>query len=98
PQCDPLPLHAALPICRLISSACGVRNTVVTMKKMSNRNATSTIGVMSIAMPMRRFFLSIAQLLTLVGGRRREQLDRLVRRLVHRSDAHTSELQSLSHL
>jgi hypothetical protein len=29
------------------------------MKKMSNRNATSTIGVMSMLMPMRRFFLSI---------------------------------------
>src|SRR5262245_5374483 len=39
---------------RLISSACGVRNTVVTMKKMSNRKATSTIGVMSIRIPMRR--------------------------------------------
>jgi len=25
------------------------------MKKMSNRNATSTIGVMSMLMPMRRF-------------------------------------------
>jgi len=28
------------------------------MKKMSSRNATSTIGVMSMLMPMRRFFLS----------------------------------------
>src|SRR5512147_1225526 len=39
---------------RLISSACGVRNTVVTMKKMSSRNATSTIGVMSMRTPRRR--------------------------------------------
>ena len=29
---------------RLISMACGVRKTVVTMKKISSRNATSTIG------------------------------------------------------
>src|ERR1043166_8716380 len=40
---------------RLISSALGVRKTVVTMKKMSSRNATSTIGVMSMRMPTRRF-------------------------------------------
>src|ERR1043166_2437892 len=40
---------------KLISSALGVRNTVVTMKKMSSRNATSTIGVMSMRMPTRRF-------------------------------------------
>jgi hypothetical protein len=33
------------------------------MKKMSSRNATSTIGVMSMLMPMRRFFLSIPPLL-----------------------------------
>src|SRR5262249_28773049 len=39
---------------RLISSACGVRNTVVTMKKMRRRNATSTIGVMSMRTPTRR--------------------------------------------
>src|SRR6267154_272106 len=38
---------------RLISSACGLRNTVVHMKKMRSRNATSTIGVMSILTPMR---------------------------------------------
>src|SRR5262245_14627000 len=38
---------------RLISSACGFRNTVVHMKKMRSRNATSTIGVMSIFTPMR---------------------------------------------
>src|SRR6185503_4192886 len=41
---------------RLISSACGFRNTVVHMKKMRSRNATSTIGVMSIFTP-RRFGL-----------------------------------------
>src|ERR1044072_4969181 len=40
---------------KLISGALGVRNTVVTMKKMSSRNATSTIGVMSMRMPTRRF-------------------------------------------
>src|SRR5262245_318784 len=40
---------------RLISSAFGVRNTVVTMKKMSSRNATSTMGVMSMRTPSRRF-------------------------------------------
>src|SRR5215831_10998309 len=39
---------------RLISRACGVRNTVVTMKKMRSRKATSTIGVMSMRMPTRR--------------------------------------------
>src|SRR5688572_7898392 len=44
---------------RLISSACGVRNTVVTMKKMSSRKATSTSGVMSMRMPGRAFFLPL---------------------------------------
>src|SRR5262245_43475801 len=39
---------------RLISSAWGVRNTVVTMKKISSRKATSTIGVMSMRTPTRR--------------------------------------------
>src|SRR5947208_4101701 len=67
----------------VILSFSGGLDWVVHMKKMSSRNATSTIGVMSMAMPMRRFFLSIVQLLTLLGGRRREQLDRLVRSLVH---------------
>src|SRR6185295_12131407 len=38
---------------RLISSACGLRNTVVHMKKMRRRKATSTIGVMSILTPIR---------------------------------------------
>jgi hypothetical protein len=42
---------------RLISSAWGVRNTVVTMKKMSSRKATSTSGVMSMRTPTRAFFL-----------------------------------------
>src|SRR6185503_18200752 len=46
---------------RLISSALGVRNTVVTMKKMSSRNATSTIGVMSMRMPSRRFLRETAK-------------------------------------
>ena len=40
----------------------GGLNCVVVMKKMSSRNATSTIGVMSMLMPMRRFFLSIRAL------------------------------------
>ncbi len=34
--------------------ACGLRKTVVTMKKMSSRNATSTIGVMSMRIATRR--------------------------------------------
>ena len=41
---------------RLISSACGLRNTVVHMKKIRSRKATSTIGVMSILIPMRLGF------------------------------------------
>src|SRR5688572_6306024 len=44
---------------RLISSAWGVRNTVVTMKKMSSRKATSTSGVMSMRTPTRAFFLDL---------------------------------------
>src|SRR5882672_2292046 len=68
----------------VILSFSGGLNWVVHMKKMSSRKATSTIGVMSMLMPMRRFFLSIAPLLLLPLGRRgREQLDRLVRGLVH---------------
>src|SRR5215471_13235950 len=45
---------------RSILSFSGGWNWVVVMKKISSRNATSTMGVMSIAMPMRRFFLSMA--------------------------------------
>ena len=37
----------------LISMASGRRKTVVTMKKISSRNATSTIGVMSMRTPTR---------------------------------------------
>ena len=44
---------------RVILSFSGGLNCVVHMKKMRSRKATSTIGVMSIEMPMRRFFLSI---------------------------------------
>src|SRR6266487_2031809 len=44
-----------------ILSLSGGLNWVVVMKKMSSRKATSTIGVMSMLMPMRRFFLSIGR-------------------------------------
>src|SRR2546426_4021577 len=70
---------------RVILSFSGGLNWVVHMKKISSRNATSTIGVMSIEIPMRRFFLSIAgsPLELLLRGRRRQELDGLVRSLVH---------------
>src|SRR5437867_2803564 len=67
----------------VILSFSGGLNCVVHMKKMSSRNATSTIGVMSIAIPMRRFFLSIARPLSLLAGRGGEQLHGLVRGFVH---------------
>src|SRR5712675_122580 len=53
------------------------------MKKISSRKATSTIGVMSMLTPMRRFFLSMSWPLLAFARRRREQLDRLVRGFVH---------------
>src|SRR5437867_8612910 len=45
----------------VILSFSGGLNCVVHMKKMRSRNATSTIGVMSMLMPIRRFFLSIVR-------------------------------------
>src|SRR5438105_5545083 len=67
----------------VILSFSGGLNCVVHMKKISSRNATSTIGVMSMAMPMRRFFLSIDPLLAPLAGGGGQQLNGLVRRFIH---------------
>src|SRR5262245_605871 len=73
---------------RSIRSLSGGWNWVVVMKKIRSRNATSTMGVMSMLTPILRFFLSMVSLrfrsrLLLVRGGGREQLQHLVRRLVH---------------
>src|SRR5437899_3109955 len=68
---------------KVILSFSGGLNCVVHMKKMRSRNATSTIGVMSIEIPMRRFFLSIASWLLPLVARCRQELNGLVRGLVH---------------
>ena len=41
---------------RLISMVCGRLSVVVSMKNVRRRNATSTIGVLSMRTPRRRFF------------------------------------------
>src|SRR5688572_2843644 len=63
----------------VICSFSGGWNCVVVMKKMSSRNATSTSGVMSIAIPIR--LLLILPTCRLLRARR-EVLHRLERRLV----------------
>ncbi len=46
---------------RSMRSFAGGANWVVVMKKMSSRNATSTMGVMSMLIPMRFFFFNMPQ-------------------------------------
>src|SRR5262245_26750986 len=84
--CDSGDLASELDSGSVILSFSGGFICVVVMKKISSRKATSTVSVMSMAMPIRRFCFSIAGFLLrlpVVGGRGGEQLDRLVRRLVH---------------
>ena len=50
---------------RSILSFSGGWNCVVVMKNISNRNATSNMGVMSMLTPMGRFFLSLSRSLRL---------------------------------
>src|SRR5437899_4598874 len=77
-------LASELDLGRSIRSRSGGWNWVVVMKKIRSRNATSTMGVMSMLIPMRLFFLSTsASPLLPVRGRRREELEHLVRSLVH---------------
>src|SRR5688572_1720332 len=71
----------------VIFSFSGGWNCVVVMKKMRSRNATSTSGVMSIAMPTRLGLRILLMALPrgpggLVRGPRRQVLHGLERRLV----------------
>src|SRR5688572_24909873 len=65
---------------REIGTFCGGSNCDVDMKKMSSRKATSTIGVMSILIPIRFIFFAAMLLRRFLDG---EHLDHFQGRLVH---------------